>query len=93
MMCDEVIFRGRYLHTIEDLQSALGGDWDGARYRYLIASSPREEVCFLGVAYFGKEALDRAIDAAMAEQEAAPDAPIPHEPARTHQGGKGDGNG
>jgi hypothetical protein len=24
-MCDEVIFRGRYLHTIEDLQSALGG--------------------------------------------------------------------
>lgn len=43
---------------------------DGARYRYLIASSPREEVCFLGVAYFGKEALDRAIDAAMAEQEA-----------------------
>jgi hypothetical protein len=65
MMCDEVIFRGRYLHTIEDLQSALGGDWDGARYRYLIASSPNEEVCFLGVRYFGKEALDRAIDAAM----------------------------
>jgi len=24
-MCNEVIFRGRYLHTIEDLQSALGG--------------------------------------------------------------------
>ena len=24
-MCDEVIFRDRYLHTIEDLQSALGG--------------------------------------------------------------------
>lgn len=24
-MCDEVIFRGRYLHTIEDLQSAIGG--------------------------------------------------------------------
>lgn len=25
VMCDEVIFRDRYMHTIEDLQSALGG--------------------------------------------------------------------
>lgn len=24
-MCDEVIFRGRYLHTIEDLRKALDG--------------------------------------------------------------------
>lgn len=24
-MCDEVIFRGRYLHTIEDLRAAIGG--------------------------------------------------------------------
>ena len=24
-MCDEVILKGRYLHTIGDLQSALGG--------------------------------------------------------------------
>lgn len=37
---------------------------DAERYLALIEMSPSQEICFLGEGYFGKEALDAAIDAA-----------------------------
>jgi hypothetical protein len=36
---------------------------DAKRYQIMIASSPNEEICFCGETYFGKQALDAAIDA------------------------------
>jgi hypothetical protein len=45
----------------------LEAEKDARRYSLFIASAPQEEVCFLGVSYFGKAALDAAIDGVMAE--------------------------
>ena len=37
---------------------------DAMRYRWLIESSPNQEIWFCGEGYFGKRDLDAAIDAA-----------------------------
>ena len=43
-MCDEVIFRDRYLHTVEDLQIALeGGESDWRVCSEVVVDSLRQQ--------------------------------------------------